>query len=164
MLAVPLWVWVWYPCIELKGAIWPGRILWTQDAIWSGVNINTLQAPMPPPFATAIDKEGGVAPAIGASRIGAWRSNYFVKVLPRSNAALALNIRCVLDLNKLNKTNYECSSKFSNTFQLNQLDFIVATSSEYQRQYWVCITRRVWAVWAANPLKFRRLSVTLVPD
>ena len=140
------------------------RILWTQDAIWSEVIINTPHAPMPPLFAKAIDKEGGVAPAIGASRIGDWRSNYFVKVLLRSNAALALNIRCVLGLNKLNKPNYGCSSKFSNKFQLNQFDLIVAKSSEYRRQSWVCITRRACAVWAANPLKFCRISVKLAPD
>jgi hypothetical protein len=48
---------------------------------------------MPPAFATAIDKEGGQAPAIGASRIGIRISNRVQNASMRSRSVMRHHLR-----------------------------------------------------------------------
>ncbi len=63
----------------------PARNSRIQAAIASGPNIRTPAAPMPPALATAIDSDGGQAPAMGASRIGRRRPKRSQKAAARAS-------------------------------------------------------------------------------
>src|SRR3954467_7922955 len=56
--------------LSWTGLLLPARNSSIQAAIPSGVCSSSPAAPMPPAWATAIESDGGQAPAIGASRIG----------------------------------------------------------------------------------------------
>ena len=58
-----------------KGPLVPARTSLAQALISSGFISSAPQAPSPPAFATAIDSEGALAPAMGASKIGVRKPN-----------------------------------------------------------------------------------------
>ena len=62
--------WIRHPEIDLERTPTLAANSSVQVRIDSGVIRSAPQAPIPPAFATATDRDGGHAPAIGASRIG----------------------------------------------------------------------------------------------
>ena len=65
------------------------RTSWVQARISSGVIRRTPQAPRPPALATAMERAGALAPAMGARRMGTRRPNRSQNALVRSRMLIA---------------------------------------------------------------------------
>ena len=87
------------PEIELKGPLPLARTSSAQATISFGCISNAPQAPRLPAFIIAIDKDGGQAPAIGASKIGSFKPKRLQKASARPwsrDIVLSLRLPAIL--------------------------------------------------------------------